>query len=84
MARLRAVRRAAARVSGDGEHEGSTGGDFAHAADLVRFIRQFNDRGLHPDPRGFGIGVDRVVMLMTDQHSIRDVLLYPHLRKEEK
>lgn len=38
-------------------HEGSTGGDFAHAADLVRFIRQFNDRGLHPDPRGFGIGV---------------------------
>lgn len=38
-------------------HEGSTGGDFAHAADLVRFIRQFNERGLHPDPRGFGIGV---------------------------
>lgn len=37
-------------------HEGSTGGAFAHAVDLVRFIRQFNDRGLHPDPRGFGIG----------------------------
>jgi methylenetetrahydrofolate reductase (NADPH) len=30
---------------------------FQHAADLVRFIRKFNDRGIHPDPRGFGIGV---------------------------
>lgn len=33
------------------------GGDFAHASDLVRFIKRFNERGLHPDPRGFGIGV---------------------------
>ncbi len=32
-------------------------GDFRHAADLVRFIRQFNASGRHPDPRGFGIGV---------------------------
>ncbi|MGD7652716.1 MAG: methylenetetrahydrofolate reductase [NAD(P)H] [Verrucomicrobiales bacterium] len=32
-------------------------GDFRHAADLVRFIRKFNDSGIHPDPRGFGIGV---------------------------
>jgi methylenetetrahydrofolate reductase (NADPH) len=31
--------------------------DFRHAADLVRFIRKFNDSGVHPDPRGFGIGV---------------------------
>ncbi|MCB1225737.1 MAG: methylenetetrahydrofolate reductase, partial [Verrucomicrobiales bacterium] len=30
---------------------------FQHAADLVRFIRKFNDSGNHPDPRGFGIGV---------------------------
>jgi methylenetetrahydrofolate reductase (NADPH) len=30
---------------------------FQHAADLVRFIRRFNERGIHPDPRGFGIGV---------------------------
>ncbi len=30
---------------------------FQHAADLVRFIRKFNDRGAHPDSRGFGIGV---------------------------
>ena len=32
-------------------------GDFRHAADLVRFIREFNESGAHPDPRGFGIGV---------------------------
>jgi len=31
--------------------------DFKHAADLVKFIRKFNDSGAHPDPRGFGIGV---------------------------
>ena len=32
-------------------------GDFRYASDLVRFIRKFNDSGVHPDPRGFGIGV---------------------------
>jgi methylenetetrahydrofolate reductase (NADPH) len=31
--------------------------DFQHAADLVRCIRAFNREGLHPDARGFGIGV---------------------------
>ncbi|MBT8037843.1 MAG: methylenetetrahydrofolate reductase [NAD(P)H] [Verrucomicrobiae bacterium] len=30
---------------------------FPYAADLVRHIRQFNESGKHPDPRGFGIGV---------------------------
>ncbi|MCX8495511.1 MAG: methylenetetrahydrofolate reductase [NAD(P)H] [Akkermansiaceae bacterium] len=32
-------------------------GEFQQAADLVRFIRNFNASGAHPDPRGFGIGV---------------------------
>jgi methylenetetrahydrofolate reductase (NADPH) len=32
-------------------------GDFRHAADLVRFLRKFNESGRHPDARGFGIGV---------------------------
>jgi methylenetetrahydrofolate reductase (NADPH) len=32
-------------------------GDFAYASDLVQFIREFNESGRHPDPRGFGIGV---------------------------
>jgi methylenetetrahydrofolate reductase (NADPH) len=30
---------------------------FPHAIDLVKFIRRFNEAGVHPDPRGFGIGV---------------------------
>jgi methylenetetrahydrofolate reductase (NADPH) len=30
---------------------------FQHAAELVRFIRRFNESGVHPDSRGFGIGV---------------------------
>jgi methylenetetrahydrofolate reductase (NADPH) len=30
---------------------------FQHAVDLVKFIRNFNASGSHPDPRGFGIGV---------------------------
>jgi methylenetetrahydrofolate reductase (NADH) len=30
---------------------------FRHAIDLVKFIRRFNDTGVHPDRRGFGIGV---------------------------
>ncbi len=31
--------------------------DFRHAADLVRFIREYNESGAHPDPGGFVIGV---------------------------
>ena len=30
---------------------------FRHAIDLVKFIRRFNESGVHLDPRGFGIGV---------------------------
>ena len=32
-------------------------GDFPHAEDLVHAVVEFNQSGLHPDPRGFGIGV---------------------------
>lgn len=32
-------------------------GDFRFAAELVSFIRAFNDERMHPDPRGFGVAV---------------------------
>lgn len=68
--RDRFVAQVQARAAGDAEASG-VDEDYLRALEF----------GM-PPAAGVGIGVDRLVMMFTGQHSIRDVLLFPHMRPE--
>ncbi|MFK8052724.1 MAG: lysine--tRNA ligase [Woeseiaceae bacterium] len=68
----------AARFRAQVENRGAGDDEAMHFdADYIRAL----EYGL-PPTAGLGVGIDRLVMMLTDSASIRDVLLFPHMRPE--